>query len=212
MLLPVPLAGSGRYQQVGDNLTPEWAVYQFGAFTHPVSQFDHACGRFGLCRPGAFGWPLGIRKIMAVGAPMQARAKAAVRIAYQFGQFEPGMLEVCFTAKRYFPSEVNRVHQILSVCIVSGIYKGPFLPIAFAWSVYVSYRPETDVRQFNGSHCGSCLTASAIVCRIWTKATAWVTSSLPWGTEAKTSAISGSESWAIYSRAPASVHNDLGKF
>jgi len=139
MRSPVPLAGSGRYQQVGNDLTPDWAVYQFGAFTHPVSQLDHACGRFGLCRPGAFGRPLGIRKIMAIAASIQARSKAAVRIAYQSGEFQPGVLEVCFTAKRYFPSEVNRVHQILSVCIVSGICKGPFLADAF-WSGYVSYR------------------------------------------------------------------------
>lgn len=51
---------------------------------------------------------------MAVGAPMQARSKAAVRIAYQFGEFQPGVFEVCLTARCHFPSEVNRVHGISS--------------------------------------------------------------------------------------------------
>jgi len=59
---------------------------------------------------------LGVRKIMAVGAPMQARSKAAVRISYQSGEFQPGVLEVYLTARGYFPSEVNRVHDIFLGC------------------------------------------------------------------------------------------------
>lgn len=116
MLSAVPLAGSGRYQQIGNDLTPDWTVYQFGAFTHPVSQLDHACSWFGLCRPDAFGRPLGIRKIMAVGAAMQARSQAAVGIANQFSEFQPGLLEVWLTASNYFPFKINRVHNVLSGC------------------------------------------------------------------------------------------------
>lgn len=80
---PVPLAGSWRYQEIGNDLTPKWAIDKFSAFTHLISQLGHACGRLGLCRPGEFGGPLGIRKIVAVGAPMQTRPQAASLIAYE---------------------------------------------------------------------------------------------------------------------------------
>jgi hypothetical protein len=70
---PVPLVGSYRYQEVGNDVTPKWAIHKFSEFTHLVSQLDHACSRFGLCSPEEFGRPLGIRKIVAVGAPMQTR-------------------------------------------------------------------------------------------------------------------------------------------
>ncbi|WP_305825776.1 hypothetical protein, partial [Massilia brevitalea] len=37
-------------------------------------------------------------------------------IAYKLGQFQPNLLEVWLTARRYSPSEVNRVHEISSGC------------------------------------------------------------------------------------------------
>jgi len=81
-----------------------------------MSQFDHAWSRLGPCSPEAFGRPLGIRKIVAVGAPMQTRPQTAVLIAYDFGEFHPGALELRLATLRYFPSKVNRVHTILSRC------------------------------------------------------------------------------------------------
>ena len=110
----IPLAGRWRYQEVGNDVAPKWAIYQFSEFAHLVSQLGHACSRLGLYSPDAFGRPLGIRKIMAVGAPMQTRSQTASLIAYQFGEFQPGLLEVSLTTRGYFPSEVNRVHRILS--------------------------------------------------------------------------------------------------
>lgn len=77
--------GSYRYQEVGNDVTPKWTIYKFSEFTHLISQLDHACSRFGLCSPDEFGRPLGIRKIVAVGAPMQTRPQAALHIAYKFG-------------------------------------------------------------------------------------------------------------------------------
>lgn len=112
--LLVPFAGSCRYQEVGNDVTPNRAIDKFSELTHPVSQLDHACSRLGLCGPGQFGRPLGIRKVKAVGAAMQTRPQAAPLIAYQFGQFQPGVLEVSLTAGGHFPSKVNRVHDILS--------------------------------------------------------------------------------------------------
>jgi hypothetical protein len=103
-----------RYQEVGNDVTAKWAVYQFGAFTHLIAQLDHSCSRLGLCNPDKLGRPLGIRKIMAVAASMQTRPQAASLIAYQFGQFQPGVLEVSLTTGGYFPFEVKRVHDILS--------------------------------------------------------------------------------------------------
>ena len=113
---PVPLVGSQRYQEVGNDITPKWAIYKFREFTHLISQLDHACSRLGLCSPDAFGRPLGIRKIVAVGTPMQTRPQTALLIAYKFGQFQPGVLKVSLTTGGYFPSKINRVHDILSGC------------------------------------------------------------------------------------------------
>ena len=111
---PARSVGSRRYQAVGNDVASNRAFYQLGTFTHPISQFGHACSRLRLCCPRTFGGPLGIRKIMAIGAPMQTRPQAASLIAYQFGQFHPGLLEVRFTARSDFPSEVNCVHTIWS--------------------------------------------------------------------------------------------------
>lgn len=108
------LCSSG--QEVGNDVTPKRAVYKFSEFTHLVSQLDHARSRLGLCSPDKFGRPLGIRKIVAVGAPMQTRPQTAPFIAYEFGEFQPGALEIWLTTRGYFPSEVNRVHDILSGC------------------------------------------------------------------------------------------------
>jgi len=70
---------------------------------------------------------------MAVGAPMQARPQTASLVAYQFGQFPPGLLEVWLTASDDFPSEVNRVRDILSGCGRSRAFAEdrywPWLPI-----------------------------------------------------------------------------------
>ena len=46
---------------------------------------------------------------------MQTRPQAASLVAYQFGEFLPGALEVSLTASGYFPSKINRVHKILWV-------------------------------------------------------------------------------------------------
>lgn len=112
----VSLVGRYRYQEVGNDVTPKWAIYKFSEFTHLVSQLDHPCGRLGLCSPYEFGRPLGIRKVMAVSAPMQTRPQAAALIAYAFGEFQPGVLEVSLTTRSHFPFKVNRVHDILSGC------------------------------------------------------------------------------------------------
>ena len=82
---PDSLVGSYRYQEVGNDITPKWAIYQFRALKHLVSQLDHACSRLGLCGPEVFGRPLGICEIVAVGAPMQTRPQTASLIAYKFG-------------------------------------------------------------------------------------------------------------------------------
>lgn len=112
VLLGALLVGHWRYQEVGNDIATKRPIYKFGEFTHLISQLDHACSGLGLCSPDAFGRPLGIRKIVAVGAPMQARPQAALLIAYEFGQFQPGVLEVWLTTGSYFPSEVNRVHDM----------------------------------------------------------------------------------------------------
>ena len=127
---PVPLVGSYRYQEVGNDVTPKWAIYKFSEFTHLVSQLDHASSRLGLCSPEEFGRPLSIRKIVAVGAPMQTRPWTASLIAYKFGEFQPGVLEVSLTTRGYFPSKVNRVHNILSGC-------GRTLPVASGYQLAV---------------------------------------------------------------------------
>jgi len=93
----------------------QWPIDEFSAFPHPVAQRGHACSRRGLRRPGVFGRPLGIRKIVILGAAMQTRAEAASFIAYQFGEFQPGLLERRLTASGYFPSEINCVHEVSSV-------------------------------------------------------------------------------------------------
>jgi len=41
-------------QEVGNDVTPKWAIYKFSEFTHPISQFDHACSRLGLRSPEEF--------------------------------------------------------------------------------------------------------------------------------------------------------------
>jgi hypothetical protein len=51
---------------------------------------------------------------VAVGAPMQARPQPAPLVAYELGEFKPGLLELSFTAGGYFPSKINRVHDILT--------------------------------------------------------------------------------------------------
>ena len=68
------LVGSYCHQEVGNDVTPKWAIYKFSELTHLVSQLDHACSRLRLFSPEAFGRPLGIPKIVAVRAPMQTRA------------------------------------------------------------------------------------------------------------------------------------------
>jgi hypothetical protein len=84
---PCRLVGGCRYQKVGNDLTPKRPIYKFSEFTHLISQLDHACTRRGLCSPDEFGRPFGIRKIVAVGAPMQTRPQTASLIAYEFGEF-----------------------------------------------------------------------------------------------------------------------------
>jgi len=110
MLLP---ACALRYQAVRNDVTPKWAIDKFSEFTHLILQLDHACSWLGLCRPDELGRPLGVRKIVAVGAPMQTRTQTALFIAYEFGQFQPGVLKIWLTARGYFPSEINRVHDTL---------------------------------------------------------------------------------------------------
>jgi len=100
-----------RNQEVGNDLTAEWGIDKLSEFTHLVSQLDHACSRLGLCRPNEFGWPLGIRKIVAVAAPMQTRPQTALLIAYEFGEFQPGVLEFLVTSGDYFPFKINSVHK-----------------------------------------------------------------------------------------------------
>jgi hypothetical protein len=111
---PLLLVGGGRYQQVGNDVTLKWAIYKFIEFTHLVSQRNHACRRLRLGSPDALGRPLGIGKIVAVGAPMQTRSQAALPIAYKFSEFQPGVFEVMLMTRRYLPSKVNCVHNILS--------------------------------------------------------------------------------------------------
>ena len=91
---PVPSAGTCRFQKVGNDVPPKRAIYKLSELTHLMSQLDHARRRLGLCRPNAFGRPLGIGKIVAVAAPMQTRPKTALLVAYQFSEFQPGLLEV----------------------------------------------------------------------------------------------------------------------
>jgi hypothetical protein len=117
--------GRYRYQEVGNDVATTWAVDKFGECMHLISQLDHACSGLGLCSPEEFGRPLGICEIVAVGAPMQTRAQTASLIAYQFGEFPPGVLEASLMTRGYFPSKVNRVHDILSGC-------GRTLPVASA--------------------------------------------------------------------------------
>jgi hypothetical protein len=47
---------------------------------------------------------------------MQTRSQTASLIAYKFGESQPGVLEVSLMTRGYFPSKVNRVHNILSGC------------------------------------------------------------------------------------------------
>jgi hypothetical protein len=108
-----PSVGSYCCQEVGNDLSMNWAINKLSECTHLVSQFDHPCSRLGLCRPDEFGWPLGIRKIVAIGAPMQTRPQTASLIANEFGEFQPGVLEVSLTTGGYFPFKENRVHTIL---------------------------------------------------------------------------------------------------
>lgn len=130
-LQSVPLFRSQRYQEVGNDVTMKRAIYKFSAFAYPISQLDHACSRLGLGSPDEFGWPLRISKIVTVGAPVQTRPQTALLIAYEFGEFQPSVFEVSLTARRYLPSEVDRVHDILSgYGPIAGVFKEPLLPIA----------------------------------------------------------------------------------
>lgn len=125
MLLPICfLLGSCPNQEVANNVAPNWPLYQFSAFAHPVAQLDHAYSGLGLCRPDEFGRPLGVGKIVAVGAMVQTRPQAAALIAYQFGEFAPGLLELTLTVRSYFPFKVNRMHDILSDWPTSSGRKG----------------------------------------------------------------------------------------